>query len=532
MPSTAQSASKITAAVFGSRVLGLVREMIMVSIFGATKEMDAFIAAFRIPNLLRDLFAEGALSTAFVTVFSKKLTKEGREEAFRLAHLVLTALFCIMLVIVSLGMIFNDTLVHLTNPGFFAVEGKGELTISLTRIFFPFILLVSLAAVYMGLLNSLGSFGLPASASSAFNLVSILTGLGLAWAIDPSLGPASIYGFALGTVIGGAAQLLIQLPRAVQLGYSFRWNFQPRDPGLREVIVLMTPAIIGSAAVQINVLVNGYFASFLGDGAVTYLNQAFRLVQLPIGLFGVAIATVTLPSVSRLAALDDFSAFRAKIQEGLQLVFFFCLPAAVGCLVLSHLLIRVLYQRGSFTSEDTLQTAAVLQTFCLGLVGYAGIKLLAPPSPPSTSPASPFASASWASSSTSCSISSSSASSTSASPPFPCPPPSSPSSTSPNSPSPSAPASPGLATTPSCPTSSKPVPPPPSWAVSWPSSSGSALNRKTSESPSASSPCSSPSAPSPISDSATSSASPPSNPSSPPSKTASPRDIKHHDRRF
>ncbi len=378
MPSTAKSASKIMAAVMGSRVLGLLREVILNAIFGAGKELDALIAAFRIPNLLRDLFAEGALSTAFVTTFSKKLTTEGKEEAFRLANLVMTALILLMTVVVLLGIVFSDNLVHLTNPGFFESAGKGELTIELTRILFPFILLVSLAAVYMGLLNSLGSFGLPASASTAFNLVSIVSGLALGWWLDPGFGPRAIYGFAIGTVIGGAAQLLIQVPKAISLGYRFRFNFQFKDSGLKQILILMTPAVIGGAAVQVNVLVNGYFASFLGDGAITYLYNAFRLVQLPIGLFGVAIATVILPSVSRSAAVADLPAFRSKIQEGLQLVFFLCLPAAVGCAVLAEPIIRMIYERGAFHAEDTRQTALVLQAFCLGLAGYAGIKVLAP----------------------------------------------------------------------------------------------------------------------------------------------------------
>jgi putative peptidoglycan lipid II flippase len=378
MPSTFKSASKIMVAVMGSRVLGLLREMLLNALFGAGKELDALIAAFRLPNLLRDLFAEGALSTAFVTTFSKKLSTENKEAAFRLANLVLTTLLLFMLLVVLLGIIFSDALIHLTNPGFLKIEGKHELTVQLTRILFPFILLVSLAAVYMGLLNSLGRFGLPATASSAFNLVSILSGLALGWWMDPSFGPSSIYGFAIGTVIGGVAQLLIQVPQAIQLGYRFRWNFNLRDPSLRQVFLLMAPAIVGGAAVQINVLVNGTFASYLGDGAVTYLYNAFRLVQLPIGLFGVAIATVTLPSVSGSAALADLNSFRAKIQEGLQLLFFFSLPAALGCTVLAEPIIRLIYERGAFTSADTEQTALMLQAFSLGLAAYAGIKVLAP----------------------------------------------------------------------------------------------------------------------------------------------------------
>lgn len=376
--SAARSATKIMAAIFGSRILGLVREVVLNNIFGPGRILDAYYAAFRIPNLLRDLFAEGALSTSFVTTFSKKLEIEGKDEAFRLANLVLTALLLFMTAVVLLGILFSASIVHLTNPGFFNEPGKGELTVVLTRLLFPFILFVSLAAVYMGLLNSLGSFGLPASASSAFNVVSILSGLALGWWIDPQLGPKAIFGFTIGTVIGGIAQLLIQVPKAIQLGHRFRLLIDFADPGLRQVLVLMLPAVIGGAAVQINVLVNGCFASYLGDAAVSWLNNAFRLAQLPIGLFGVAVATVTLPSASRSVAAADLASFRDKIQQGLRLTFFLSLPSAVGCAVLAPLLTRVIYERGAFTAEDTLQTAAALQAFCLGLVGYSGIKVLAP----------------------------------------------------------------------------------------------------------------------------------------------------------
>jgi putative peptidoglycan lipid II flippase len=377
-PSTARSAVKIMFAVMGSRVLGLVREVVLNAIFGAGKELDAFITAFRIPNLLRDLFAEGALSTAFVTTFSKKLAAETQQSAFRLANLVLTSMTVGIGIIALLGIFGSEWIVQSIAPGFSNVPGKTELTIHLTQILFPFILLVSLAAVYMGLLNSLGSFGLPASASSAFNAVSILTGLGIGWLYDPHLGPHSIYGFAIGTIIGGFVQFFIQVPRARQLGYHFQWEKNFKDPGLIQVYKLTLPAVIAGAAVQINVLVNTYFASYLGDGAVTWLNNAFRLMQLPIGMFGVAVSMVTLPSVSQFAALKNYDQFRSKVSEGLQLALFMTIPASAGLGILAKPIITVIYQRGAFTSFDTSQTALALQAYAIGLASYACIKVLVP----------------------------------------------------------------------------------------------------------------------------------------------------------
>jgi putative peptidoglycan lipid II flippase len=376
--STARPASRIMLAVFGSRVLGLVREVILNSIFGAGRELDAFLAAFRIPNLLRDLFAEGALSTAFVTTFSKKLTTEGKAAAFRLAHLVNTAAIAFMALAVVLGILGADLIVGLIGWGVQDDPAKLALTVDLTRIMFPFILLVSLAAVWMGLLNSLGSFGLPASASSAFNIVSIAAGLAFGYAFDPALGHRAIYGFAIGTVFGGAAQWLIQVPKARSLGYRFTWTWAPNDPGLREVLRLMAPAIVGGAAVQVNVLVNTSFAFILEAGSVTCLNNAFRLMQLPIGLFGVAVATVTLPSVSRSVALADPEAIRGKLREGLRLATFLTLPASVGLVLLAPPVVSLIYERGAFTAADSARTAFALQAYAVGLAAYAAIKVLSP----------------------------------------------------------------------------------------------------------------------------------------------------------
>jgi putative peptidoglycan lipid II flippase len=375
---TAKSAKKIMFAVMGSRILGLVREIVLNAVFGAGKELDAFKAAFRFPNLLRDLFAEGALSVSFVTTFSKKMETGGRTAAFRLASLVISSLCIVMGAITLLGIFGSEWLVRFIASGFYSVPGKAELTIQLTRILFPFIFFVSLAAVYMGLLNSLGSFGLPASASTAFNAVSIVFGLTIGWLIDPELGWKAIYGFAIGTVLGGIIQLFIQVPKSIRLGFHFRWMLDWKDSGLRQVLILILPSIVGGAAVQVNVLVNTWFASFLENGAFTCLDNAFRLMQLPIGMFGVAIASVVLPSLSRSVAQENMEHFRERISEGIKLALFLTVPASVGLAILAEPIISVIYQHGVFTSYSTAQTALALQAYTIGLAGYACIKVLAP----------------------------------------------------------------------------------------------------------------------------------------------------------
>lgn len=297
-------------AILCSRMLGLLREVIFASLFGASKNMDAFLTAFRAPNMLRDLFAEGALSTAFVTTFSSRIATDGDQSAWQLASKVATLTVVFMSALTVLCVIFAPALITVLAPGF--APDKAELTILLTRIMFPFILLVSLAALVMGMLNAKNVFGMPALASSFFNLGSIIGGVGFGWLLDPHFGSRALIGLSLGTLVGGLLQLLVQLPPLARVGFRFKPDFDWRDPGVRKIISLMVPATIAASAVQVNVAVNSGFASGLGDGPMTWLNIAFRLMQLPLGLFGVAIATVTLPLVSRSAALGNTANFAAR----------------------------------------------------------------------------------------------------------------------------------------------------------------------------------------------------------------------------
>ncbi len=365
----------IAVAVMCSRVLGLVREVLFNSLFG-TASMGLFLIAFRAPNLLRDLFAEGALSTAFVTVFSQKIQKEGEDSAWALASKMMTLATVFMSFVSILGIIFAKELISVLAPGFAPQDAAA--TIVLTQIMYPFILLVSLAALVMGMLNSRNVFAAPAMASSFFNIGSIAGGAFFGWMIDPGFGPKALIGLSIGTLVGGFLQFAVQLPSLKRVGFHFRPDFRWRDPGIKRILVLMVPSVIAASAVQINVLINSSFASFVGKEAVTWLNSAFRLMQLPIGVFGVAVATITLPVISRIAADADTSRFGPTLGRAMRLAIFLTLPAAVGLWFLANPVIGLIYEHGEFHASDTLQTGYALQFYALGLVAYSCIKVLSP----------------------------------------------------------------------------------------------------------------------------------------------------------
>jgi putative peptidoglycan lipid II flippase len=379
-----RSAAVVGVAVMGSRLMGVVREQVFAFMFGASIFADAFIAAFRIPNLLRDLFAEGALSTAFTSTFTKTWEKEGAQEAWRVAQIVLSTLILILGAICVAGIVAAPLVVAVIGGGFGDVAGKLELTIRLTRLLFPFILFVSLAAVVMGMLNARNIFGIPASASTVFNVVSVLSGALLAFLFEPQkswlhphFGERAIYGWSYGVLIGGLAQLAMQLPSLWRLGFRFRWKLDFRDPALQAVLLLMVPSVIAGSGVQINVVVSSRFASHI-PGAMSWLYYACRLVQLPIGIFGVAIATVTLPAVARQHALDDLKAFGKTVEEALRFGFYLTLPASLGLAIIAEPVIRLIYEHGTFSAHSTAETAVALQAYAISIAGYSGIKILVP----------------------------------------------------------------------------------------------------------------------------------------------------------
>ncbi|MBA2271475.1 MAG: murein biosynthesis integral membrane protein MurJ [Chthoniobacterales bacterium] len=373
---SARATGVVGVAILCSRLLGLVREVVIASLFGASRSLDAFLTAFRAPNMLRDLFAEGALSTAFVTTFSKKIQSGGDQSAWALANKVATLTAVFMSIVVIIGILIAPFLVSILAPGFDAE--KAALTVVLARVMYPFILLVSLAALVMGMLNAKHVFGMPAMASSFFNIGSIIGGVSLGWWMDPAFGPRALIGLAMGTLIGGFLQLAVQIPSLFKVGFVFRPDFNWRDEGVRKVLQLMGPAVIAASAVQVNVLINSIFASYMEDGAVSWLNIAFRLMQLPLGIFGVAVATVTLPLVSRSAAAGNIPEFRGALAHALRLVMLLTIPSAIGLIILAEPIISLIYEHGRFTAAATQQTAGALRFYAAGLVGYAAIKVLAP----------------------------------------------------------------------------------------------------------------------------------------------------------
>jgi putative peptidoglycan lipid II flippase len=369
-----RAASVVALAVLCSRVLGVVREQVFAALFGGGRIMDAFTIAFRIPNLLRDLFAEGALSTAFITVFSKTTAAEGDRAAWALANKVATLAVMVLSAIVIVGIVCAPWIVAVIAPWF--DPAKAALTVTLTRVMFPFILLVSLAALVMGMLNAKDVFGTPAMASSYFNLGSIITGVGLGWYFDPRFGPRAIMGLAIGTLVGGAMQLIVQLPALHRLGYVFRPDFNWRDRGVRAILQLMGPSVIAASTTQVNVLVNSLFASRLGNGPIFWLQIGFRLMQLPLGIFGVALGTVALPLLARMAGAGNTHGFRTELARGMRLAFLMTIPASVGLMLLADPIVSVLYQHGRFTAHETAEAAAALRFYAIGLCGYAALKVL------------------------------------------------------------------------------------------------------------------------------------------------------------
>lgn len=384
--SVARNAGIISLAVMASRVLGLVRDQVFAAFFGAGLQFDAFITGFRIPNLLRDLFAEGALSSAFVTTFTQTVQSKGKAAAIRLSNRVATLIILFVSAISIIAWLYTPAIVELLAPGFFAVPGKAELTIELTRIMIPFLLMIALAAQAMGILNSVGVFGLPALASAFFNIGSILGGLFLGFLIGPAIGLSPIAGMAYGTLIGGFLQFAVQWPSLSRAGFKYRPMLSLSDPDVRQIFRLMGPAIIGTAAVQINVFVNTNFASTIIDpatgaivnGPVSWLNYAFRFMQFPIGVFGVAIATATLPPLSRSTGNPDYGEFRRTLAHSLTLIFLLCIPSAVGLAVLGRPIVALVFEHGKFTGVDTVQTANALAAYSIGLAGYAAVKVLSP----------------------------------------------------------------------------------------------------------------------------------------------------------
>lgn len=391
-----RAAGAMGAATFISRILGLVREQVFAYFFGASNATDAFQVAFRIPNLLRDLFAEGAMSAALVPTFTRARIEEGEARAWRLAGLVFRVLFIAVSIISLLGIFFAPQLVSLYAGSFREISGKFELTVRMTRTLFPFFPLVALAAAYMGILNACGRFFLPAFSSALFNLASVVSGLCATYFLTSTevgrgLGLEPIEGMAWGVVLGGGVQAFAQLPTLYRVGYryprhmnslagtpSVSWPRWYQDAHLRKMLALMLPGTLGLAATQINLLVNTVLATSQGPGAVSYLSYAFRLMQFPIGVFGASLAAATLPRVSRLWVSKDIRGIDRSMTAALRQVFAVNLPASAGLAFLAEPIIDLIYQYGRFDAASSKATAQVLMVYALGLTAYSSVKVLVP----------------------------------------------------------------------------------------------------------------------------------------------------------
>ena len=372
----ASGARRVSALTMLSRLLGLVREQVFAITLGAGVYSDAFLAAFRIPNLLRDLFAEGALSTAFVPTYVATLRQQSREAAFALANRVMSTLTIYLGLVALAAIAFPDPVVRLVATGF--SPEKAALCATLVQIMMPFLPAISLAVVAMGALNAEEKYTAPGLASSMFNLVAIAGGVAV-WLWGPSP-RAAVITWAVLALAGGVAQLAVQVPSLWRLGYRPRLlpDLRLRDPGTRRIATLMAPATLGVAAVQVNVVINSSFASLISDGALSWLSYAFRLMQLPIGVFGVAVGTTALTHMSRDAASGDWDRMRATLQRGLRMVLFLTVPSTVGLALLGVPIIRLIYEHGRFSPHATIETARALSGYAIGLVAYAAIKVVAP----------------------------------------------------------------------------------------------------------------------------------------------------------
>ena len=366
-----------------SRILGLVRDQVLAAFFGAGDAMDAYRVGFKIPNLFRDLFAEGAMSAAFVPTFTRYVAESGTEAAWRLGNLVINALLVATGILVIAGILFAPPLVAALAGDYAGVTladgtSKLDLTVSLARLMLPTLTLIALAAAVMGMLNSLRHFFIPALSPSMFNVVTIVMAVGLI-PFAPALGiDQPILIVAAATVLGGMAQLALQWPTLRREGFRYRPVFDWTDPGLRRVLVLMGPGTLGLAATQVNVAVNLFLATGAGTGAVSWLEYAFRIMYLPIGLFGVSIATAVLPTVTRHVVERDTGASRRTIADGLSLMMLLNLPATVGLMLLSVPIVRVIFEHGRFTAADTAATAAALRYYAIGLVAYSIVRIASP----------------------------------------------------------------------------------------------------------------------------------------------------------
>ncbi|MDT7042655.1 murein biosynthesis integral membrane protein MurJ [Candidatus Nitronereus thalassa] len=368
--SIAGAAGLIGLATFSSRILGFIRDMLLARLLGASASADAFFVAYRVPNLLRELLAEGSMSSAFIPVFTEYHTLRSKKETWELASAAFTTLLSIVTLITLIGVVVAPTIVWLLAPGFHDDPTQLEITTVLTQVMFPYLIFISVAALTMGILNSLRAFAAPALAPVFFNICVIMAALFLAPLLEEP-----VIGVAIGVVIGGLAQLVIQLPGVHKRGLLFQWRFEPGHPGVRRMGRLIIPSLLGMSVTQINITVNTILASYF-DGGPTYLFYGMRLIQFPLGIFGVALATAILPTLSAQAAKGAMDELRETVDFGLRMIGFIILPAMAGLILLRIPLVHLFFEHGAFSSADTEGTATALLGYAVGLWAFAGIRII------------------------------------------------------------------------------------------------------------------------------------------------------------
>ncbi|NMG74510.1 murein biosynthesis integral membrane protein MurJ [Aromatoleum diolicum] len=356
-----------------SRILGFVRDFVIARAFGAGMATDAFFVAFRLPNLLRRMFAEGAFSQAFVPILAEYKNRQGTEETHRLVNRVATVLGLAVTAVSALGIMATPFIIQVSAPGFAAEPEKFALTVELTRITFPYILFMSLVALAGGVLNTWSRFAIPAFTPVLLNLSFIGMALFAAPYFDPP-----VLALAWAVFIGGVLQLALQLRPLARIGLLPRFDLSLSDPGVRRVAKLMLPAMLGVSVSQISLIINTIFASFLASGSVSWLYYADRLMEFPAGLLGAALGTILLPSLSKMHADEQPEAFSSLLDWGLRLTLMLTLPAALALALLAVPLIATLFQHGAFTANDVLQTRLALVAYSVGLTGLILVKILAP----------------------------------------------------------------------------------------------------------------------------------------------------------
>ena len=367
----ARSAGVIGFLTLLSRITGYIRDMVMAYFFGATAFTDAFWIAFRIPNLLRRLFAEGSLTISFIPIFTEMLEKKNKEEAKKVSDIVFSLLFTITIIVSILGVIFSPYIVKLFAYGF--DRETFELSVALNRIMFPYIFFISLTALSMGVLNSLRHFFAPAFSPVLLNISMIIA----IFALFNKFG-LPIYSAAAGVILGGVLQLLIQIPFLRASGFLFSFKPTLRNPAVKRIGLLLVPQLFGLAVYNLNLIVSSQYASFMPEGTISYLYFAERLTEFPLGIIAVSIATVLLPSLSSYISRGDYDKFHETYSFTLKLMLFILIPALAGLIALRIPICNLLYQRGEFTYEATLATAQTLSGYCLGLWAVGGLRVTAP----------------------------------------------------------------------------------------------------------------------------------------------------------